>query len=132
MFESQYEAMPRADIAQLQLERLQATLQRVYRNVKFYRRKFDQIGFLPEDLLSLDDLAKLPFTTKADLSNSYPYGMFAVPLREVVRIHSSSGSAGNPLVVGYTSRDLRTWARLAARLMAAAGITKDDEIEAQG
>lgn len=129
MFESQYEAMPRADIAQLQLERLQATLQRVYRNVKFYRRKFDQIGFLPEDLLSLDDLAKLPFTTKADLSNSYPYGMFAVPLREVVRIHSSSGSAGNPLVVGYTSRDLRTWARLAARLMAAAGITKDDVVQ---
>ncbi len=129
MFESQYEAMPRAEIAQLQLERLQATLQRVYRNVKFYRQKFDRLGFLPEDLLSLDDLAKLPFTTKEDLSNSYPYGMFAVPLREVVRIHSSSGSAGNPMVVGYTSRDLRTWARLAARLMTAAGITKDDVVQ---
>lgn len=129
MFDSQYEAMPRAEIAQLQLERLQATLQRVYRNVKFYRQKFDRLGFLPEDLLSLDDLTKLPFTTKEDLSNSYPYGMFAVPLREVVRIHSSSGSAGNPMVVGYTSRDLRTWARLAARLMTAAGITKDDVVQ---
>ncbi len=129
MYESQYEAMPREEIAQLQLERLQATLQRVYRNVKFYRRQFDKVGFLPEDLLSLEDLAKLPFTTKEDLSNSYPYGMFAVPLREVVRIHSSSGSAGNPMVVGYTSRDLRTWARLAARLMTAAGITKDDVVQ---
>ena len=129
MFESQYETMPRAEIVQLQLERLQSTLQRVYRNVKFYRQKFDQIGFLPEDVVSLDDLARLPFTTKEDLSNSYPYGMFAVPLREVVRIHSSSGSAGNPMVVGYTSRDLRTWARLTARLMTAAGVTKDDVVQ---
>jgi phenylacetate-CoA ligase len=129
MFESQYETMARPEIVQLQLERLQATLSRVYRNVKFYRQKFDRIGFLPEDILSLDDLAKLPFTTKEDLSNSYPYGMFAVPLREVVRIHSSSGSAGNPLVVGYTSRDLRTWARLAARLMTAAGVGKDDVVQ---
>lgn len=129
MFESQYEAMPRSEIAQLQLERLQATLQRVYRNVKFYRQRLDRLGFLPEDLLCLDDLARLPFTTKEDLSNSYPYGMFAVPLREVVRIHSSSGSAGNPMVVGYTARDLRTWARLAARLMTAAGISKDDVVQ---
>ena len=129
MFESQYEAMPRPEIVQLQLERLQSTLSRVYRNVKFYRQQFDRIGFLPEDLLSLDDLAGLPFTTKEDLSNSYPYGMFAVPLREVVRIHSSSGSAGSPMVVGYTSRDLRTWARLAARLMTAAGVGKDDVVQ---
>ncbi len=129
MFESQYEAMPRPEIVQLQLERLQSTLSRVYRNVKFYRQQFDRVGFLPEDLLSLDDLAGLPFTTKEDLSNSYPYGMFAVPLREVVRIHSSSGSAGNPMVVGYTSRDLRTWARLAARLMTAAGVGKDDVVQ---
>jgi phenylacetate-CoA ligase len=129
MFESQYETMPRPEIVQLQLERLQSTLSRVYRNVKFYRQQFDRVGFLPEDLLSLEDLAGLPFTTKEDLSNSYPYGMFAVPLREVVRIHSSSGSAGNPMVVGYTSRDLRTWARLAARLMTAAGVGKDDVVQ---
>ena len=129
MFEPQFETMPRPEIVQLQLERLQSTLSRVYRNVKFYREKFDRIGFLPEDILSLDDLTKLPFTTKEDLSNSYPYGMFAVPLREVVRIHSSSGSAGNPMVVGYTSRDLRTWARLAARLMTAAGVSKDDVVQ---
>ena len=129
MFEPQFETMPRPEIVQLQLERLQSTLSRVYRNVKFYREKFDQLGFLPEDILALGDLAKLPFTTKEDLSKSYPYGMFAVPLREVVRIHSSSGSAGNPMVVGYTSRDLRTWARLAARLMTAAGVGKDDVIQ---
>jgi len=129
MLESQFETMARSEIAQLQLERLQSTLQRVYRNVRFYRRKFDELGFLPEDCTSLADVAALPFTTKEDLSNSYPYGMFAVPLREVVRIHSSSGSAGNPLVVGYTSRDLRTWARLAARLMTAAGVTKDDVVQ---
>ena len=129
MFEPQFETMPRPEIVQLQLERLQSTLSRVYRNVKFYREMFDRIGFLPEDILSLDDLPKLPFTTKEDLSNSYPYGMFAVPLREVVRIHSSSGSAGNPMVVGYTSRDLRTWARLAARLMTAAGVSKDDVVQ---
>ncbi|AEB09679.1 Phenylacetate--CoA ligase [Desulfobacca acetoxidans DSM 11109] len=129
MFESQYEAMERAEIAQLQLERLQSTLQRVYRNVKFYRKKFDQAGLLPEDFQSLEDLGRLPFTTKEDLSNSYPYGMFAVPLREVVRIHSSSGSVGNPMVVGYTCRDLRNWARLAARMLAAAGVTKDDVVQ---
>jgi phenylacetate-CoA ligase len=129
IFEAQFEQMPRIEIEQLQLERLQSTLQRVYQNVRFYRKKFDAIGFLPEDCGSLDDLTKLPFTTKEDLSQSYPYNMFAVPLREVVRIHSSSGSAGNPLVVGYTTRDLRNWARLVARLMVAAGVTKDDVVQ---
>lgn len=129
LFEPQWEQLPRREIAQLQLERLQSLLQRVHRNVKFYRRTFDRLGFLPEDCRSLEDLAQLPFTTKHDLADSYPYGMFAVPLREVVRIHSSSGSAGNPLVVGYTSRDLRTWAKLAARLLTAAGVTKDDVIQ---
>lgn len=129
IFEAQFEQMPRIEIEQLQLERFQSTLQRVYQNVRFYRKKFDAIGFLPEDCGSLEDLSKLPFTTKEDLSQSYPYNMFAVPLREVVRIHSSSGSAGNPLVVGYTARDLRNWARLAARLMIAAGVTKDDVVQ---
>lgn len=129
LLDSHYETMPRAEISQLQLERLQATVQRVYRDVKFYRRQFNQLGLLPEDIVSLEDLPRLPFTTKQDLAASYPYGMFAVPLREVVRIHSSSGSPGNPLVVGYTSRDLRNWARLAARLLNAAGVTKDDVVQ---
>ncbi len=129
VYDGEFEQMSRPEIAQLQLERLQSLLQRVHRNVKFYRTRFNDLGFLPEDCQSLDDLARLPFTTKHDLAASYPYGMFAVPLREVVRIHSSSGSAGNPLVVGYTSRDLRTWAKLAARLLTAAGVTKDDVIQ---
>lgn len=129
ILDSHYETMPRGELQQLQLERLQATLQRVYRDVRFYRRQFDRLRLLPEDIVSLEDLPRLPFTTKADLADSYPYGMFAVPLREVVRIHSSSGSPGNPLVIGYTSRDLRNWARLAARLLTAAGVTKDDVIQ---
>jgi phenylacetate-CoA ligase len=129
LFEPEAESMGRQDLAQLQLERLQATLHRVYKNVKFYKRKFDEIGFLPEDCQSLEDLAKLPFTTRHDLARAYPYEMFAVPLREVVRIHSSTGSPGAPIVMGYTSRDLRHWAKLAARVLTAAGVDRDDVVQ---
>jgi phenylacetate-CoA ligase len=121
--------MARGELAQLQLERLQATLTRVYKNVTFYKKKFDAIGFLPEDCLSLEDLRRLPFTTRHDLARAYPYEMFAVPLREVVRIHSSTGSPGNPIVMGYTARDLRNWARLAARVLTAAGVDRDDVVQ---
>jgi phenylacetate-CoA ligase len=114
---------------QLQLERLQATLHRVYKNVKFYKKKFDGVGFLPEDCQSLTDLTRLPFTTRYDLARSYPYEMFAVPLREVVRIHSSTGSPGAPIVMGYTARDLRNWARLTARVLTAAGVDRDDVVQ---
>ncbi len=100
IYEPEAESMGREELAQLQLERLQATLTRVYRNVKFYKRKFDAIGFLPEDCTSLMDLGRLPFTTRHDLAQAYPYEMFAVPLREVVRIHSSTGSPGAPIVMG--------------------------------
>ncbi|MBP1751859.1 MAG: phenylacetate--CoA ligase [Geobacteraceae bacterium] len=124
-----YECMPREDIEQLQLERLQATLNRVYKTVTCYRKKFDEAGINPEDVQSLSDLAKLPFTTKEDLRLNYPYGMFAVPLREVVRIHSSSGTTGKPTVVGYTKNDLKTWANLVARFMTAAGVTHDDVVQ---
>jgi phenylacetate-CoA ligase len=113
----------------LQLERLQATLHRVYKNVKFYKKKFDAMGFLPEDCLSLEDLRRLPFTTRHDLARAYPYEMFAVPLREVVRIHSSTGSPGNPIVMGYTARDLKHWAKLAARVLTAAGVDRDDVVQ---
>jgi phenylacetate-CoA ligase len=129
LFDQEAERMGREELAQLQLERLQATLTRVYKNVKFYRKKFDAIGFLPEDCLSLADLARLPFTTRHDLAAAYPYEMFAVPLREVVRIHSSTGSPGNPIVMGYTARDLRTWAKLAARVLTAAGVDRDDVVQ---
>ncbi len=113
----------------MQLERLQATLTRVYKNVTFYKKKFDELGFLPEDCQSLEDLARLPFTTRHDLARAYPYEMFAVPLREVVRIHSSTGSPGNPIVMGYTSRDLRHWAKLRARILTAAGVDRDDVVQ---
>ncbi len=129
IFEPDAEQMDRGELAQLQLERLQATLTRVYKNVKFYKKKFDEMGFLPEDCQSLEDLARLPFTTRHDLARAYPYEMFAVPLREVVRIHSSTGSPGNPIVMGYTAWDLRHWARLAARVLTAAGVDRDDVVQ---
>jgi phenylacetate-CoA ligase len=121
--------MPREELEQLQLERLQATLNRVYKNVTCYRSKFNELGIVPEDITSLADLSKLPFTTKEDLRVNYPYGMFAVPLREVVRIHSSSGTTGKPTVVGYTKNDLKTWSNLVARFMTAAGVTHDDVVQ---
>ena len=124
-----YECMPREELEQLQLERLQATLNRVYKNVTCYKNKFNEHGVVPEDVTSLADLANLPFTTKEDLRLNYPYGMFAVPLREVVRIHSSSGTTGKPTVVGYTKQDLKVWANLVARFMTAAGVTNDDVVQ---
>jgi len=121
--------MPREDLEQLQLERMQATLNRVYKSVTCYKKKFDEAGINPEEIRSFEDLAKLPFTTKEDLRLNYPYGMFAVPLREVVRIHSSSGTTGKPTVVGYTKNDIRTWSNLVARFMTAAGVTRDDVVQ---
>ncbi len=121
--------MPREELAQLQLERLQATLNRAYKNVTCYRNKFKELGILPEDIQSMANLAKLPFTTKDDLRLNYPYGMFAVPLREVVRIHASSGTTGKATVVGYTKHDIKTWSNLVARFMTAAGVTHDDVVQ---
>ena len=129
IYDREAEQMGRGELVQLQLERLQATLTRVYKNVTLYKKKFDAMGFLPEDCLSLEDLRRLPFTTRHDLARAYPYEMFAVPLREVVRIHSSTGSPGNPIVMGYTARDLRQWARLAARVLTAAGVDRDDVVQ---
>lgn len=124
------ECMSREELQQVRLERLQATLHRVYRNVSFYHRRFKAIGFQPEeDLTDLKDIERLPFTTSLDVSASYPYEMFAVPLREVVRVHSSSGTMTNPRVVGYTRRDLRVWGDLVARILAAGGVTQDDVIQ---
>jgi len=123
------ERMDREELAQLQLERLESTLHRVYRNVPFYRKKFDELGITPEDIGSLDDLSRLPFTAKDDLRRNYPYGLFAVPLREVVRIHASSGTTGMSTVVGYTRNDIKTWSNLVARVLAAGGVTKDDVVQ---
>jgi phenylacetate-CoA ligase len=123
------ESMDRKELEQLQLERLESTLNRVYMNVPFYRKKFDEVKFNPDDLRSLDDLSRLPVTTKKDLRENYPYGLFAVPLREVVRIHASSGTTGMSTVVGYSKNDIKTWSDLVARILAAGGITKDDVIQ---
>lgn len=129
IWDQQYECMQREELEQLQLERLQATLNRAFKNVTCYRNKFTERGIVPEDIQSLDDLKKLPFTTKEDLRLNYPYGMFAVPLREVVRIHSSSGTTGKPTVVGYTKHDIKVWSNLVARFMTAAGVTHDDVVQ---
>jgi phenylacetate-CoA ligase len=129
IWNEEYETLPGEDMEQLQLERLQATLHRVYRSVAFYKKVFDELKFLPEELRSLSDLSLLSFTTKANLMDNYPYGMFAVPLREVVRLHTSSGATGRPTVVGYTANDILTWTELVARVMSAAGVSKEDVVQ---
>ena len=123
------ECMDREELEQLQLERLEATLTRVYKNVPFYRKRFDEAGFVPDDLRSRSDLSRLPFTTKDDLRAAYPYGMFAVPLRDVVRLQASSGTTGSSTVVGYTRNDIKTWSNAVARLLVAGGVTKDDVVQ---
>lgn len=114
------------DIKQLQLERLQSTLNRAAENVDFYKKKFNEYKIQIEKIKSLSDIKYLPFTTKQDLRDNYPYGMFAVPLKDIVRIHSSSGTTGKPTVVGYTKRDLDMWKNLVARIMVAGGVTTED------
>jgi len=115
------ELASRDEITALQLQRLKATLDRVYRNVPHYRKAFDAAGVHPGDLKSMQDLARFPFTTKQDLRANYPFGMFAVPRQQVARIHASSGTTGKPTVVGYTLKDIDNWANLVARSIRAAG-----------
>ncbi len=122
------EKASRRRLRELQLRRMRASLAHAYRNVPHYRRKFDAAGVKPSDLRSLDDLAKFPFTTKADLRETYPFGMFAVPMDQVVRIHASSGTTGKPTVVGYTAKDLDTWSGLMARSLRAAGARPGDKV----
>jgi phenylacetate-CoA ligase len=122
------ETASRDEIAALQLQRMQWSLRHAYDNVPHYREKYDAAGVHPDDLKQLSDLAKFPFTTKGDMRDTYPYGMFATPMREVVRVHASSGTTGKPTVVGYTRNDIATWAHVMARSMHAAGCTPDDII----
>ena len=128
-WEPDKECMDREELEQLQLERLQSTLNRVYAHVPFYRKKFDALGVSPEEIGSLSDLARLPFTTKEDVMGNYPYGLFAVPLREVVRIHASSSTTETSSVVGYTRNDIAMWSKLVARVLVAGGVTKDDVVQ---
>ena len=120
-FDTAAETMPRAEIARLQLRRLKASIKNAYDNVAFHRRRMKALGFEPGDLKHLDDLAGLPFTFKNDLRDHYPFGMFARPQAEVMRLHASSGTTGKPTVVGYTAKDIATWAALMARSLACAG-----------
>lgn len=129
IWDKDHECMSRDELEQLQLERLQAIVNRVNKNVTHYRKIFNASGIVPEEIRSLSDLTRLPFTTKEDLRVNYPYGLFAVPLREVVRIHSSSGTTSKPIVMGYTKNDIKNWSNLAARVMTAAGVTRDDVVQ---
>ena len=116
------------ELQSLQLQRLQWTLKHAYENVPHYRKKLDAAGVKPQDCRSLADLAKFPFTTKADLRETYPFGMFAVPMDKVVRIHASSGTTGKPTVVGYTQKDIDTWSHVMARSIRAAGARPGDKV----
>ncbi|WP_287497937.1 phenylacetate--CoA ligase PaaK [Pandoraea sp. CB10b_02] len=116
------------ELRALQLERLKKTLRHAYDNSPVYRRKFDEAGVHPDDVSSLADLARFPFTTKQDLRDSYPFGMFAVPMEQVSRVHASSGTTGKPTVVGYTANDISTWADLVARSIRASGARRGDKV----
>ncbi len=121
--------MPREQLRELQLRRLKETVYRVYAFVPAYKAKMDQAGIRPEDIKCLEDLEKLPFTTKQDLRDNYPFGLFTLPMSEVVRIHSSSGTTGKPTVVGYSRKDLDTWSELMARALTSAGATRYSVIQ---
>ncbi len=120
------EAASREQMAALQSERLVKTVKRVYENIPFYKDKFDSLGIKPGDIRGIEDITKLPFTVKTDLRDNYPFGLFAVPQSELVRIHASSGTTGKQTVVGYTAKDIEVWAECAARSIAAAGGTRED------
>ena len=126
MIWSKEETLPREEIEKIQLERLQETVARVYANVEPYRKKMDEAGVKPEDIQSLDDLRKLPFVTKQDMRDNYPFGLFAVPKDKLVRIHASSGTTGKPTVVGYTQGDLETWTECVSRIACMGGATEKD------
>jgi phenylacetate-CoA ligase len=128
IYNEEYETMPREALEAIQLKRLQTTVARVYNTVPFYKKRFDEVGVKVDEVRSLDDLRRLPFTYKDNLRDSYPFGMFTVPMDDVVRIHASSGTTGKPTVVGYTARDIQTWSELMARTLMAGGATSGDMI----
>lgn len=129
LWNPQFENITREEIEQLQLERLQATVNRVYKSVTFYRKMFDKIGLAPEDIDSLSRLSDLPFTSKKTLIENYPYGMFAVPLREVVRLQCTSSPEGQPIVIGYTKNDVNHWTDISARVLVAGGVGREDVVQ---
>lgn len=128
-WDKEKECMPREHLQNLQLRRLKETVYRAYAFVPAYKEKFDQAGIKPDDINTLDDIRKLPFTTKTDLRENYPFNLFAVPMSEVIRIHSSSGTTGKPTVVGYSRKDLDTWSELMARALCSAGANRYSVIQ---
>lgn len=120
------ECISRKEMEELQLERLKDVVKRAYENVPFYRKRLDDIGLKPEDIVTLKDIEKIPLTTKDDLRDNYPYSLFAVPMKQIVRIHASSGTTGKPIVVGYTKQDMENWSESVARLIVAAGGSDED------
>ncbi|MDD3293603.1 MAG: phenylacetate--CoA ligase [Geobacteraceae bacterium] len=127
-YNEEFETLPRSALEALQLKRLKAMLDKVYANVPFYRESLTNAGIKPADVRSLNDLRRLPFTLKQDMRDAYPYGLFAAPMDDIVRIHASSGTTGKPTVVGYTRKDIELWSELMARSFAAAGVHKGDII----
>lgn len=125
-FEKEFECIDREELKNLQLKRLKNLVEYVYHNVPFYKKRLDDIGMTPEKFKTLDDLKEIPYTTKEDLRQNYPFNMFATPLKNVVRIHGSSGTTGKPTVVGYTKKDLDTWSSLVARIAVMTGVNDND------
>ena len=128
IYDEEYETLPREALEALQLKRLRQVTARLYHNVGFYKKAFDKAGVTPEGIKTLDDLKHFPFTTKQDLRDNYPFGLFAAPMSNVVRLHASSGTTGASTVVGYTQHDIDIWSELMARCFTAAGLTKNDVI----
>ncbi|MEI8272465.1 MAG: phenylacetate--CoA ligase [Paludibacter sp.] len=126
IWNKEIECMSRQDMRILQSERLKQLVQKVYDNVAFYRRRMDEMGVKPEDIQSIDDIVKLPFTYKNDLRDHYPFGLFAVPMKDIVRVHASSGTTGKPTTVGYTKNDIENWREVLARCLSMAGISSSD------
>lgn len=123
------ECMPREEMRKLQSIRLKRVIERVYHNTPFYRHKMQELGITPDDIQSIDDIVKLPFTVKQDLRDNYPFGLMAVPMSEIVRLHASSGTTGKPIVVGYTRKDLSVWSEAVARCLSAYGVSKQDLVQ---
>ena len=128
IYNEEYETLPHKALEALQLKKLQQVIRRVYQNVRFYKKLFDEAGVKPDDIKTLDDLKRFPFTAKQNLRDSYPFGMFATSLSNIVRLHASSGTTGSSTVVAYTRHDIECWAELVARCLAAANLTKGDII----
>src|SRR5258708_7018103 len=126
LWNPQVEMMLRAELTALQVQRLRQQVARAYERVPFYRRALEERGVHPQDMRTLEDIERLPFTVKDDFRTTYPYGLFAVPLKDVVRLHASSGTTGKPVVAGYTRADMATWGEVMARTFAAGGVTADD------